>query len=122
METRLDDGLDVQNVTVWEGRPKRARTAAPKTYWEEFVETDTWYKKKLLEDIPPDEMWAATVDSDVEDAGEEGDSDADEDSERDDDFSAAVSDDQSSDTDEGSDTELSTATEEGGDTETEEDE
>jgi hypothetical protein len=73
----LSEGLDVSNVTQWEGRPKRQRKMPPKTYWEEYVETDTWYHKKLLEDIPDDEIWAATEDDNLDDAGEEGDDELD---------------------------------------------
>jgi len=57
-------------------RPRRVRRPPPPTYWEEFVETDQWYVKKLLEDIPPDEMHAACFDenlNDDEQCGEEGD-------------------------------------------------
>ena len=72
-----NEGLSFENVTVWNGRPKRQRRAPPKTYWEEYVETDAWYKKKLIEDVPPDEMWAALEDEDLRDVGEEGDDDVD---------------------------------------------
>jgi hypothetical protein len=67
------DGLDVANVTEWNGRPRRQLKPPPKTYWEEYVETDDWYKKKLFEDIPDEEMWAACEDEDLSDAGEEDD-------------------------------------------------
>jgi len=73
----MHDGLDVANVTEWNGRPKRTRKPPPKTYWEEYVETDNWYLKKLVEDIPPEEMHAACLDEDLSDAGEEGDSELD---------------------------------------------
>lgn len=60
------------NVLCWEGRPKRARRQAPKTYWEEYVETDQWYSKKLVEDVPADEMHAALYDDNLDnDSGEE---------------------------------------------------
>lgn len=69
------EGLDLANVTNWAGRPKRNRNPLPKTYWEEYVETDNWYRKKLIEDVPADELWAALEDDDLEDdPGEEGDS------------------------------------------------
>ena len=74
MQVRLDEGLDLSNVSTWDGRPKRTRRPPPKTYWEEYVETDEWYLKKLVEDVPPEEMHAALVDDELEDAGEEGDS------------------------------------------------
>ena len=64
-------------MTVWDGRPKRQRKPPPKTYWEEYVETDTWYTKKLVEDVPDEEMWAALEDENLEDAGEEGDDEVD---------------------------------------------
>ena len=73
-ETLRAEGLDYNNVSTWEGRPKRAvkRTL---TYWEEFVQTDDWYREKLVEDVPEDELFAALEDSDFE--GEEGEEDAD---------------------------------------------
>jgi hypothetical protein len=74
------EGLDINNVTTWNGRPKRVRKAPPKTYWEEYVETDEWYLKKLVEDVPPDEMHAAIEDDDLDDVGEEGDSELEEES------------------------------------------
>ena len=71
-----DDILAV-NVTCWEGRPQRTKRPRPPSYWEEYVETDTWYRRKLLEDVPAAEMWAACEDSDVEnDVGEDDASDA----------------------------------------------
>ena len=67
------EGLDVNNVLQWNGRPKRERKPAPTTYWEEFVETDTWYQRELVRDIPPEEMYAACEDTDLDgDEGEEG--------------------------------------------------
>ena len=39
------------------------------------METDTWYQRKLVEDVPQDEMWAALEDVDLDDTGEEGDDD-----------------------------------------------
>ena len=56
------DGMDVANVLSWTGRSRRAGCARPRTYWEEYVETDEWYRKKLLEDVPESEMHAACVD------------------------------------------------------------
>ena len=70
------EGLDCNNVLQWEGRSKRQRIKPPVTYWEEFVETDEWYKKKLVEDVPSEEMYAALEDSDFEDdEGEQGEED-----------------------------------------------
>lgn len=70
----MEDGLSTDNVTCWEGRPRRVRKAQ-KRYWDEYVATDTWYQKKLTEDVPEDEWDAAVNDSDFEnDSGEEGDS------------------------------------------------
>ena len=72
------EGLDLNNVTVLVGRPSRTRKR-PISYWEEFVETDTWYQRKLIEDVPPEEMYAALEDPDLdEDEGEEADGDEDE--------------------------------------------
>ena len=54
-------------------RPRRTRRV-PLTYWEEFVQTDSWYKKKLIEDVPEEEMHAALYDehfSEDEESGEE---------------------------------------------------
>jgi hypothetical protein len=72
------EGLDVNNVLQWDGRPVRRRQTAPKTYWQEYVETDRWYQQELVKDIPPDEMYAACEDSDWEDDnGEEDDDESD---------------------------------------------
>ena len=60
------DWIDSQNVISWEGRSMRQRRAPPKTYWEEFVETDEWYQQELLGDVPPEELHAACFDSDVD--------------------------------------------------------
>jgi hypothetical protein len=68
------EGLDIRNVSCWNGRPSRRRGPPPLTYWEEYVATDEWYITKLTEDVPLDEMQAACVDEDFEnDLGEEGD-------------------------------------------------
>ena len=61
------DWIDSQNVISWEGRSMRQRRAPPKTYWEEFVETDEWDQQELLGDVPPEELHAACFDSDVDD-------------------------------------------------------
>ena len=45
-------------------RPHRTRKPPPPTYWEEYVETDKWYLKKLVEDVPEEEMQAALYDED----------------------------------------------------------
>lgn len=55
-------------------RPIRV-TKRPRTYWEEFIEPDPWYRNKMLEDVPPDELWAAVEDENLEDDGEESDPD-----------------------------------------------
>ena len=55
--------VNVNNIISWEGRSTRTRKA-PKTYWEEYVQTDEWYSAKLLEDVPVDEYYAAVEDSD----------------------------------------------------------
>ena len=52
-------GLDVENVLNWTGRSKRERKPPALSYWQQFVETDDWYLRKLLEDVPPDEIDAA---------------------------------------------------------------
>jgi hypothetical protein len=74
--------LDSNNVVDWSGRPRRT-TRAPLSYWEEFVQKDTWYLAKLLEDVPPEEMHAACVDDDftgdMEECGEESDMEVNED-------------------------------------------
>jgi len=73
--------LDSNNVIDWSGRPRRT-TRVPLSYWEEFVQKDTWYLAKLLEDVPPEEMHAACVDDDfsgdMEECGEESDIEIDE--------------------------------------------
>lgn len=73
------EGLDFSNVTTWVGRPTRMRKRPAPSYWEEYVETDTWYQRKLIEDVPPEELYAALEDPDLEeDEGEEEDGDEDE--------------------------------------------
>ena len=62
----------MSSLSDWHTRPKRTRQPPPKSYWEEYVETDTWYLNKLVEDVPPEEMHAALYDDNLEeDAGEE---------------------------------------------------
>ena len=58
--------VDGGNVISWATRPRRAKKPPPKTYWEEYVETDEWYLAKLLEDVPASEMHAACFDEDVQ--------------------------------------------------------
>lgn len=70
-------------VRNWALRPRR-NLKPVKTYWEEFVETDEWYKEKLCEDIPDDEIMAAFFDEEFSnDAGEEGEEDEEEEGEED---------------------------------------
>ena len=45
-------------------RPRRTPKPPPLSYWEEFVETDRWYPKKIIEDVPEEELHAALVDED----------------------------------------------------------
>ena len=45
-------------------RPRRTPKPPPLSYWEEFVETDSWYLKKIVEDVPEEELHAALVDED----------------------------------------------------------
>ena len=72
--------LDETSVIDWSARPRRQRRAPGPSYWEEYVETDTWYQKKLIEDVPEEELHAALIDEDFEDdEGEEEDEDEDED-------------------------------------------
>ena len=72
--------LDETSVIDWSARPRRQRRAPQPSYWEEYVETDTWYQKKLIEDVPEEELHAALVDEDFEDdEGEEEDEDEEED-------------------------------------------
>lgn len=62
--------LDVADVLDWDKRSRRAHTKKPLTYWEEFVENDSWYVDKLLEDVPDEELKAACCDSDFSDSEE----------------------------------------------------
>ena len=72
--------LDETSVIDWSARPRRQRRAPGPSYWEEYVETDTWYQKKLIEDVPEEELHAALIDEDFEDdEGEEEDEDEEED-------------------------------------------
>ena len=72
--------LDETSVIDWSARPRRQRRAPGPSYWEEYVETDTWYQKKLIEDVPEEELHAALIDEDFEDdEGEEEDEDEKED-------------------------------------------
>ena len=75
-------GLDYDSVLNWSERPKRTRRPPPPTYWEEFVETDEWYLRELVSDVPADELHAALEDenwehdnSDVMEDGEEDEED-----------------------------------------------
>jgi len=52
-------GLDVSNVIDWTHRSRREKKPPSLSYWQQYVETDDWYLKKLLEDVPDDEMHAA---------------------------------------------------------------
>ena len=79
-DTAEIDELDKTSVVDWSARPRRQRRAPGPSYWEEYVETDTWYQKKLIEDVPEEELHAALIDEDFEDdEGEEEDEDEDED-------------------------------------------
>ena len=40
------------SVVDWSTLPRRLRRPPPPSYWEEYVETDTLYQKKLIEDVP----------------------------------------------------------------------
>lgn len=68
LQTKLaNEGLDYGSVIQWNGRPKRARTKPPPSYWDEYVATDAWYQKELVRDIPVDEWHAAFHDTNWED-------------------------------------------------------
>ena len=58
--------LSKGNVTCWKGRPKRLpkRTVS---YWEEFVDPDTWYRNEITKDVPKEEMYAACFDDNFDD-------------------------------------------------------
>ena len=74
MNEKLEkEGLSLDAVTDWNGRPKRQRKPPPPTYWEEYVVTDDWYLRELTADVPESEMRAALEDEDWdgEDGGEE---------------------------------------------------
>ena len=88
------EGIDAANVISWEGRPQRAKRPRQLTYWEEYVETDKWYLKKLLEDVPPEEMHAAIHDEDFdmdEEEDEEGEEEEEEEEEEDAEYVGEVS-------------------------------
>ena len=81
-ESAQSNELDEASVVDWSTRPRRLRRPPPPSYWEEYVETDTWYQKKLIEDVPEEELHAALIDEDFEDdEGEEDEEDEDEDME-----------------------------------------
>ena len=72
----------MSSLSDWHTRPKRTRHPPPISYWQEYVETDTWYLNKLVEDVPPEEMHAALYDDNLEEdnyslVGEEGDDEGD---------------------------------------------
>ena len=56
--------LSTCKETVMAQRPRRTPKPPPLSYWEEFVETDSWYLKKIVEDVPEEELHAALVDED----------------------------------------------------------
>lgn len=64
----------------------------PVTYWEEFVETDEWYLKEMVRDVPADELVAAL---EAEDFSNSGSSSAVDDAETDVDYEAPISDESS---------------------------
>jgi len=56
-------------------RPRRVIKERALTYWEEWVQTDAWYVKKIVDDVPEEELQAALMDEDFEEDGEcEGES------------------------------------------------
>ena len=62
-------------------RPRRTIKPPPLTYWEEYVQTDQWYLKKIVEDVPTEELHAALHDEDLRDdeqCAEDGDESSDE--------------------------------------------
>ena len=58
------EGLDPTLVIQWNGRPKRQCRARPPTYWQEFVQTDEWYVRELVSDVPAEELDAALLHED----------------------------------------------------------
>ena len=58
-------------------RPRRVIKERALTYWEEWVQTDAWYVKKIVDDVPEEELQAALMDEDFEEdeecEGESGD-------------------------------------------------
>ena len=77
--------LDTSCVLDWNARSKRAQPKQSQFYWNEFVETDEWYRQELLKDIPANEMHYACYDENFEDDVDEDalspDDDDDDDSE-----------------------------------------
>lgn len=57
-------------MSLAESRPRR-QIKKPLTYWEQYVETDTWYKAELVRDIPEEEMHAALEDDNLDDDPDE---------------------------------------------------
>ena len=53
------------NKSPMADRPRRI-TKVPLRYWDEYVQTDSWYLAKLLEDVPPEEMHAACEDEEFD--------------------------------------------------------
>ena len=53
-------------------RPRRVIKERALTYWEEWVQTDAWYVKKIVEDVPEDELRAALLDEDFDEDAECG--------------------------------------------------
>ena len=73
------------NKSPMADRPRRI-TKVPLRYWDEYVQTDSWYLAKLLEDVPPEEMHAACEDEEF-DEDEESASEMEVDDEDDEDVS-----------------------------------
>ena len=57
-------------MSLAESRPRR-QIKKPITYWEQYVETDNWYKSELVRDIPEEEMHAAFEDDNLNDDPDE---------------------------------------------------
>ena len=55
-------------------RPRRVIKPRALTYWEEWVQTDAWYVKKIVDDVPEEELQAALMDEDFEEDECEGES------------------------------------------------